>query len=150
MQWTTRGASGGGALYFTNGGGGAFHVGVTVPRKLSDSSAGAELIQATITLKAILGFRIMARELRLTPTGPTPLHMDANAVLLGVKREKVAKEMRYMAGRYAMMRNAQDNGDIKLTKVSTLDNKADICTKPIVGNEFKRHRARLLGLDEPL
>ena len=55
-----------------------------------------------------------------------------------------------MAGRYAMMRNAQDNGDIKLTKVSTLDNKAEICTKPIVGNEFKRHRARLLGLDEPL
>ena len=141
-----KGSFGGCVLFFASGGGGSFHTSVTVPRKLTDSSGGAELVQATLALKTILGYRILARELRLSPTGPTRLHMDANAVIMGTKREKVSKEMRYVACRYAMLRQAAENGDITLTKVDTKDNRADMCTKPLIGKDFVRHRAAILGL----
>jgi hypothetical protein len=53
------------------------------PRKLADSSAGSELIMATWAAKAIIGLCMLQRELRLGPTGATPLELDATAVLSG-------------------------------------------------------------------
>jgi hypothetical protein len=72
--------------------------------------------------------------------------MDANAVLLGTKREKVSRAMNYMAARYAMMRDASENGVILPTKVPTELNVADLFTKPVVGARFEALRAMLLGL----
>ena len=100
-------------------------------------------------MRAVLQHRKQLRashQLRLNPKGPTRLHMDANAVLLGVQREKVAKEMRYVACRYAMLRSASDNKDLVLLKVDTQDNRADLCTKPLIGRDFERHRASILGV----
>ena len=64
-----------------------------VPKNLTDSSLGAELVLASSCLKGILGLRIQFRELALELTGdehppPTPVFMDANAVLLGIDSER--------------------------------------------------------------
>ncbi len=74
------------------------------------------------------------------------MRLDANAVLLGVKKEKVSKAMRYVAARYAMLRAAVNEGEVCLGKVASSDNKADICTKPLTGAAFVHQRALILGL----
>ena len=136
----------GGSVMLFPGGGGSFSTSVSVPRKLTDSSGGAELVQSTLALKTVLGFQILARELRLHSRAPTPISMDANAVLIGTQREKVSKEMRFVSCRYAMLRSAIASGHVRMDKVATEDNIADICTKPLVGETFFRHRAAILGL----
>ena len=64
-----------------------------VPKNLTDSSWGAEPVLASSCMKALLGLRIQFRELALELTGdehppPTPVFMDANAVLLGIDSER--------------------------------------------------------------
>ena len=57
----------------------------------------------------------------------------------------MAREMKYMAARYAIMRESVRAGEVVLRKVATQDNLADIFTKPLVGEDFQRLRARVLG-----
>jgi hypothetical protein len=138
------GSFGGYTLYFP--GSGPFVWNCTVPRKLTDSSGGAELVMSTMAVKAILGWRILMRELRLGNGKPTELRMDATAALLGTAREKVAKNMRYLAVRYAMVRDAVNAGEIVLSKVSTSANRADALTKP-VPLAMRRHYDTLMGTE---
>ena len=118
-----------------------------VPRRLSDSSAAAELVVATAALKWTLGQRMLCEELRQGQGGPTPLYLDAQAALQGVASEKVARDMKYMAARYAIMRQSVRAGEVVLCKVHTHDNLADMFTKPLVGEAFRRLRARIMGLE---
>jgi hypothetical protein len=53
-----------------------------------------------------------------------------------------------MAARYAQLRRVKHDGKVKLCKVDTLDNRADIFTKPLVGEAFRRQRCLVLGLEE--
>ncbi len=89
---------------------------------------------------------MLARELNFADPEPTRLRMDANAVLLGAKKEKVSIAMRYIAGRYAMLRAAVDEGEITLDKVASSGNRAGICTKPLTGAAFANQQAPVLGL----
>jgi hypothetical protein len=123
------GSFGGYTLYFP--GSGPFAWNCTVPRKLTDSSGGAELVMSTIATKAVLGWRIVMRELGLGDPEPTNLRMDATAPLLGTASEKVARNMRYLSARYAMVRDASNTGEIHLSKVHTSENLADPLTKPL-------------------
>jgi hypothetical protein len=136
------GSFGGYTLYFP--GSGPFVWNCTVPRKLTDSSGGAELVMCTHAVKQILGWRILMRELRLDDGKPTELRMDATATLLGTAREKVTKNMRYLAVRYAMVRDAVNAGEIVLRKVSTSANRADALTKPI-SLAMRSHYDTLMG-----
>ena len=59
----------------------------------------------------------IARELGFAGPKPTWMCMIANAALLGVKRKKESKAMRYVAGRYvaghyAMLRAAVEGGSV--------------------------------------
>jgi hypothetical protein len=123
------GSFGGYTLYFP--GSGPFAWNCTVPRKLTDSSGGAELVMSTIATKAVLGWRIVMRELGLADPEPTNLRMDATAPLLGTASEKVARNMRYLSARYAIVRDATRQGETRLSKVSTSENLADPLTKPL-------------------
>ena len=116
-----------------------------VPRRLADSSAGTELIMGTAAVKSILGQRMFFRELRPPQPEPSSLFLDAQAVLSGAEMERVSCEMRYMAARLSMLRDAQAAGAAKLEKVGTKDNLADIFTKPLVGPQFARLRDFIMG-----
>jgi hypothetical protein len=116
-----------------------------VPRSFSDSSVAAELVIATYAAKSILGYRMLLHELRMLPDGPTPLYLDANAVINGAEMEKITKQMRFMAARYSMLRKVITDGKVTLAKVASDANKADIFTKPLVGDAFIHARALVLG-----
>ena len=120
---------GGFALFFL--GSGAFLVECFSPRRLTDSSAGSELIMATWAAKAIVAFRILGRELGVMVPLPTDLQLDASAVIDGIGMDKVSRVQRFQAARLAMMRSWVDDRIIRLLKTDTADMRADIMSKPL-------------------
>ena len=146
------GKSWGGYVFAHAGGGdgeptsGAFAVKCLTPKTVGGSSAATELIMATEALKACFGWRMLMADIGFRCSA-TRFGMDANAVLLGTKKEKVTRVMKYMAMRYAMMRDGVENGVITLHKIPTELNCADLFTKPVVGVLFQQLRALLLGLE---
>ena len=121
-----------------------------VPKNLTDSSWGAELVLASSCMKGLLGLRIQFRELALALLGgehppPTSVFMDANAVLLGNDSEKVSRDTKYLAAKYAMIRDAEKARAIALKKVNTEENTADGMSKPLVGLACRKSRALMLG-----
>jgi hypothetical protein len=85
-------------------------------------------------------------ELRVLPAAPTPLYLDASAVINGAEMEKITKEMRLMAARYSMLRVVVADGKVVLARCASLENISDGFTKPLVGEVFLSARARMLGL----
>ena len=67
----------------------------------------------------------------------------------GTACEKVSKDSRWMATRYAMVRWGITCLTIILLGISTWDNPADILTKCVSKDLFLRHRAVLLGHQAP-
>ena len=114
------------------------------PRKLADSSAGSELIMATWAAKAIIGLRMLQRELRMGPTEATPLELDATAVMNGAVMETVTRKQRFNAARLGMLRQWALDKALRLVKVGTGDMRSDILTKPVVPVKQFQRLARLL------
>ena len=114
------------------------------PRKLADSSAGSELIMATWAAKAIIGLRMLQRELRMGPTEATPLELDATAVMNGAVMETVTRKQRFNAARLEMLRQWALDKALRLVKVGTGDMRSDILTKPVVPAKHFQRLARLL------
>ena len=117
-----------------------------VPPKLGNSSAAAELIMATVAAKEAISHRIQASELKQGPWEPTPLYLDALAVLHGTAADQVSRDMKYLAAKLAIVQAARAEGKTKTEQVDQSCHPADILTKPLQGKEFEFKRARLLGL----
>lgn len=120
-----------------------------VPRVFTDSSAAAELTIAAMAVKSALGYRILLNQLGLLQPEPTVVYLDAKAVINGAEMERVTREMRFMAVRYSMLRQAVVDGKVTLGKVDSELNEADGFTKPLVGPNFEKWRALVLGLSSP-
>ena len=133
------------------GGGGAIAWRCVAPPAGDDSSAAAELRLATLAYKYVVAARFLQCELEVgaAPAEPTPLYLDAQAVLDGTNCERLAKASRWMAMRYAMLRWGIACGTISPRKLLTAMNPADGLTKCLTGAPFENGRARLLGLPIP-
>ena len=133
------------------GGGGAIAWRCVAPPAGDDSSAAAELRLATLAYKYVIAARFLQTELEVgaAPAKPTPLYLDAQAVLDGTNCERLAKSSRWLAMRYAMLRWGIACGTIAPRKLLTAMNPADGLTKCLTGVPFENGRARLLGLPLP-
>jgi hypothetical protein len=107
---------------------------------------------ATLAYKYLLAAHLLLAELRVgvTPTGPSPFYLDAQAVLDGANCERLVRSSRWLAMRYAMLRWGIRCGAIRPLKRASEDNPADGLTKCITGAAFTRARARLLGHPVPV
>jgi len=125
---------------------GAFQFQCFVPGKLADSSAAAEAIVACHCVKAIVAARMLAEELGLKQCTPTPLAMDASAVIDGAKMERVSRTSRWLAARQAILREMIAGHITRLVKVGTDTHIPDIFTKPVTDAlRFRLLRDGLLG-----
>jgi hypothetical protein len=79
--------------------------------------------------------RMLCAELNLKQPEPTPLAMDAQAVLDGAKMGRVTRASRWMAARLAILRQMIANNVTRLVKVPTGTHIPDIFTKPITDPE---------------
>jgi len=133
------------------GGGGAIAWRCVAPRAGDDSSAAAELRMATLAYKYVIAARFLQVELDVgaAPAEPTPLYVDAQAVLDGTNCERLTKSSRWLAMRYAMLRWGIACGTISPRKLLAAMNPADGLTKCLTGKAFENGRARLLGLPVP-
>jgi hypothetical protein len=133
------------------GGGGAIAWRCVAPPAGDDSSAAAELRLATLAYKYVIAARFLQAELDVgaAPAEPTPLYLDAQAVLDGTNCERLVKSSRWLAMRYAMLRWGIACGTIAPRKLLTAMNPADGLTKCLTGKAFENARARLLGLPPP-
>jgi len=133
-------------------GGGAIAWRCSAPPQGDDSSGASELRMATLAYKYLLAALLLLAELRVgvTPTGPTPFYLDAQAVLDGTTCERLAKKSRWMAMRYAMLRWGIACGTIDPRKLPSSQNPSDGLTKCLVGRAFICARARLLGHPMPV
>ena len=120
---------------------------VNVPRKLTDSSGGAGLLQLTYATKGVLAQRLQFAELGAPVREPAVADVDATAALAGPNRDRVSRGSRYIAARLAMVREAIQDGQLKPTKVSGKGRRADGCTKPLTGEAFRAFAAENLRLD---
>ena len=145
LNGPTPGSSYGGfSIGFPNSG--AVLIRCLVPSKLADSSAGSEAILACVCVKAIVAMRMMTEELGFTQTAPTPMEMDAQAVIDGSTMERVSRASRWLAARQAIFRQMIQDGIMHLVKVPTEGHRPDILTKPITDPaRFELLRNGLLG-----
>jgi hypothetical protein len=132
-------------------GGGVIAWRCSAPPQGDDSSGASELRMATLAYKYLLSALFLLAELRVgvTPTGPTPFYLDAQAVLDGTTCERLAKKSRWMAMRYAMLRWGIACRTIHPRKLPSSRNPSDGLTKCLVGRAFENARARLLGHPVP-
>ena len=102
----------------------------------------------TRALKVAVAVRMLQRDLQLgvSPTGPTTLHTDAQAVLDGTGCERMQLMSRWMSVRLALMRWGIATGEIAPAKRASAAMVSDILTKPLVGAAFVAARARILGI----
>ena len=128
---------------------GAFAWRTLCHRSAVDSSMGAELLFAVTAGKAVLGWRMLARELEQASRGPTTLHIDASAVLGALERNVVTRESRFLAARLAMLREMTQVA-LVAKKIATGDNIADAMTKALKEVDFVRHRKNLGVLPSPV
>ena len=129
-------------------GGGALSWCTVAPRPSDDSPGAAELRMIVAAYKRILGLRTLLADLNLglEPVGPTPLYTDSKSVADGQACERIDKNSRWMATRYAMVRWGIECGSIDLRLVTGEENCADIFTKALVGETFVRHRRTVQSL----
>ena len=73
----------------------------------------AELIMATAAVKEAAAHSTQVAELRQGPWGPTPLYLDALAVLHGTASDQVLREMKYLAAKLAVVQEARAQGRTK-------------------------------------
>jgi hypothetical protein len=111
-------------------GSGVVQIGCLVPSKLSDSTAGSEAILACHCVKAIVGVRMLLEQLDLKQLAPTPMAMDASAVIDGTKMNRVTKATRWLAARRAILKQMIEDHVMRLVKAPTATHVPDILTKP--------------------
>jgi hypothetical protein len=127
-----------GGLVVLNRGGGALTWATVAPRPGDDSPGAAELRIITYAYKRILGIRTLLADLDLgvEEERPTPLWTDSKSAAQGQACERIDKNSRWMATRYAMVRWGIECGTIDLLTVEGSGNCADIFTKALVGASF--------------
>ena len=96
---------------------------------------------AAMATKEVMTYRMQASELGHGPRGPTPLYLDATAVLHGTATEQVSRKMKSLAAKLALVQEARAHGKIRTIKIDKGLHPADFLTKPLQA----RYGQRALG-----
>ena len=116
-------------------------------KSISMSSTEAEVTAASTTALELLFFRGIMGELGGTPPEPTTLWVDNSGAVELAKHRKSCHKSRHIERRNLKVRELVAQGDIIVKFVPTLQNRADLLTKPLFGNDstkpgaFKYHKA---------
>ena len=77
---------------------------------------------------------------------PTPFMVDANNVITLVHNLITGKLTRHITRRELTVREREMEGHLEVTKVSTLDNLADLFTKALARDPFTKLRGLVMNL----
>jgi len=111
------------------------------------SSTEAEVMAASQAATEIAYLREIVRDLGLWQSAPTVLKVDNTGAIELAKERKVTNRSRHIARRHLKVREYVADGIIAVTHVATVDNAADIFTKPLEAAPFNKHRVFLMPRD---
>jgi len=117
----------------------------TLGRSAVSSTRDSELIAALHVVHAIQAIRIFLSELHLTQITPTEVVSDSMAAVQGVTIPHIHKESRWMAIRFAAIREAVKDLLVAFIHGPGKDNCADIFTKILSPSEHFKHAMTVLG-----
>ena len=103
---------------------------------IARSSAAAELYAMTKTTAQLICMISMARDFEINWNGL--VHTDS-AAALGIIRRRGLGTTRHINVQYLWIQEKINNKEMKAFKVGTLDNPADILTKPVTKESIDQH-----------
>ena len=117
---------------------------------VAQSSTEAEYISLADSLRLTLTYVDFLLELKkILPINlPTPtvlVHEDNASCIEVANQGKYTPRTKYIAVKYQFFKQHIDSGLIKIQKISTTDQRADILTKPLQPQPFNHIRKLLLG-----
>ena len=118
--------------------------------ELGGSSTAVELIMAAMAAmatKEVLAYRIKAKELLHKPRGPTPLYLDATAVLHGTATEQVSRKIRHLAAKLVIAQDTRAHEKVRAVEIDVSLHPATSPPSLCREGEFVYERARIPGLE---
>jgi hypothetical protein len=117
-------------------------------RKVATSTQQAETYACASMVKDTIWLRQLAHELGCTQRKPTPQSTDNRGVYLQSTKQVNHAAAKHFRISQVFIRNTSDNGVIRIEKVDTSLNGADIFTKALAKESFIRHRLAIMGPQE--
>ena len=110
------------------------------------SSTHAEMVAASANSNDIMWSRGMCEELGVPQIEPPRMYVDAQNVLTIAGNFVASKQTRHIARRELIVREREIEGHLKLEKVGTDDNLADIFTKALDRAPFEKLKGLVMNL----
>ena len=115
---------------------------------VAKSTAEAEYVALGLATAEALYLRQLLTELGHAPAGPTFIGEDNEACLKIATTTQTSFRTRHLRIEFHFIRDAVQRKEVYLERVPSVDNPADLMTKPLRGHPFVRHRATILHLGE--
>jgi hypothetical protein len=112
---------------------------------VATSTFAAETIALSEVAKAIVAYRVLAKELGVEQHGPTTIYEDNRAAMLYAMEGSGLRKIKHVDVRYRFAREAVLSGAIKVVACASKDNVADIFTKALPRQLFLQHADSLFG-----
>ena len=113
---------------------------------VTGSSTHAEIVAASSNSNDLIWSRGLLEELGLPQADPTPLKVDAQNVLTLAHNFISSKQTRHIARRDLIVRERDTEGVLRIEKVATDDNLADLFTKALDRVPFEKLRKLVVNL----
>ena len=110
------------------------------------SSTEAEIIAASTCALEVVHFRHLLTEMGLHQEGPTMVYIDNSGCVELARDRKSCHRSRHVDRRYFKIRELVASGELAVQWVATDLNEADLLTKSLKVEVFKRHRKTAMNL----
>lgn len=127
--------------------GGAFEAISRRQHSVAVDTAAAELFAASTAAAQLINITSVLRFITFGILGihPVPMHCD-NEICITVARDASSmKKVSYVARRVRLLQELVQRSVVRMEKVSGLANPADMLTKHLVKDTFRKYAARLYG-----
>ena len=104
------------------------------------STAEAEIVAASEAIKSVLALRLILRDIGKEVKGPTVLFEDNQAAIYFAQNEATPPRMKHIDLREHFVRDYVQSGDVRLAKIASAENCADLFTKPLPKEGYSKHR----------
>ena len=97
----------------------------------------------------VMYFRGLLVEMGLEQTTATPLYVDNQGAVELSRDRKSCHRSRHVDRRFFKVREREASGAVSVREINTNDNPADLLTKSLLFDPFRRHSMSLLGKSAP-